>query len=57
MDILIVGICRSILDKGGLVNKPCFRRRENFKACRTLVHAARDGEASIKKKTMEEYFY
>ncbi len=44
IDIFIVGICRSICGRGGLVGKPCFRRRENLKACRTLLHVATDGE-------------
>lgn len=48
MDILIAGIgCRSVCDKGG----SCFRRRENFKACRTLLHVAIVGESIKKKKT------
>ncbi len=45
MDILIVGICcRSVCINGG----SCFRRRENLKACRTLLHAATDGEPKTK---------
>ena len=37
METLIVGICRSRCSKGGLLGDGCFRRRENFRACRTFT--------------------
>ncbi len=46
--MLIVGICRSTYDNGGLVGESCFRRRENFNACRTLFHLGIDCESSKK---------